>query len=104
MLAVVVLQLALPAVMLSVRWATEGSWPATELPASFQMYSAVVPAYAYTGVDAAGRERALDPRVLAAVVRAVGTGRVVPDRFCARYPELVTVRRSGGLQPGQWRC
>lgn len=103
-LAVVVLQVAVPAAMLAVRWATEGSWPATELPASFQMYSAVVPSYAYSGVDAAGRQRSLDPRVLPPVVRAVGTGRGVPDRFCDRHPDLVLVRRTGGLDPGQWRC
>jgi hypothetical protein len=102
-LAVAALQLALPAAMLGLRWADEGSRPQTERPASFQMYSAVA-LPDYSGTDAAGRVRALDVDALPPVVRAVGTGRVVPDLLCARNPELVVVRRVGGAQPGSFRC
>ena len=102
-LAVAALQVALPLTMLAVRWADEGSRPVSELPASWQMYSyAGVPTY--VGVDAGGAARRLDADALPPVVRAVGTGRVVPDRLCARHPDLVEVRRVGGPQPGAFRC
>lgn len=102
-IAVAALQVALPLTMLAVRWAGEGSRPVSELPASWQMYSyAAVPTY--VGVDAPGAARRLDVDALPPVVRAVGTGRVVPDRLCARHPELVEVRRVGGPQPGVFRC
>lgn len=102
-LAVAVLQLAVPLTMLGMRWADEGSRPVSELPASFQMYSSTAPA-AYSGLDAAGAARALSVRSLPPVLRAVDTGRSVPDRLCARHPDLVEVRRTGGTQPGAFRC
>ena len=102
-LAVAALQVALPLAMLVVRWADEGSRPVSELPASWQMYSyAATPTY--DGVDARGSARPLDVDALPPVLRAVGTGRVVPDRLCARHPDLVEVRRTGGPQPGTFRC
>ena len=102
-LAVAAVQVALPLTMLVVRWADEGSRPVSELPASWQMYShADIPMY--VGVDARGAVRTLDADVLQLVVRAVGTGRVVPDRLCAEHPDVVEVRREGGPQPGRFRC
>jgi hypothetical protein len=101
-LAVVALQVGLPLWMLVARWADEGSRAVTERPASWQMYSSV-PAARYTGVDAAGRERSLDVTGLPPVLRAVDVGRVVPDRLCARHPDLAAVRRAGA-QPGTFRC
>lgn len=102
-LAVAAALVAVPTSMLVARWATEGLRPVSELPASFQMYSSTaVPTY--TGVDARGRVRPLDVGGLPPVVRAVGTGRTVPDRLCARHPELVEVRRDGGPRPGAYRC
>lgn len=102
-LAVAALQVALPLSMLGVRWAQEGSRPTSELPASWQMYSSV-PAARYTGVGTDGAERPLDVEPLPPVVRAVDVGRVIPDRLCARHPELVTVRRTGGPDPGTFAC
>ena len=102
-LAVAALQLAVPGTMLVVRWAHEGSRPTSELPASFQMYS-YAQRSTYTGTDAAGRVRPLDVDPLPLVVRAVGTGRTVPDRLCARNPDVVAVQRYGGPQPGTYRC
>ena len=102
-LVVAALQVALPLSMLGVRWASEGSRPQSELPASWQMYSSLRAAE-YVGVDAGGRERTLDVSSLPPVVRAVDVGRVVPDRLCARFPDLVEVRRTGGPEPGAFRC
>jgi hypothetical protein len=102
-LAVSALLVGLPVTMFAVRWSVEGSWPSSELPASWQMYSVVAPA-SYEGVDGAGRARPLPVRALPPVVRAVGTGRVVPDRLCARHPDVVVVRRTGGPEPGTFRC
>lgn len=102
-LAVAGLQLALPLTMLAVRLADEGSRATSERPASWQMYSSTaVPAYA--GIDGAGRERRLGVGSLPPVLRAVDTGRVLPDRLCAREPDLVAVRRTGGADPGTFRC
>ena len=102
-LAVAAVQVVLPLTMLVARWADEGSRPVTERPASWQMYShADRPAY--VGVDARGAVRTLDADVLPPVLRAVGTGRVVPERLCARHPDVVEVRRTGGPQPGRFRC
>ena len=96
-------QVALPLSLLGVRWAQEGPRPTTELGASWQMYSSA-PVPRYSGVDARGRTRPLDAGRLLPVLRAVSTGRVVPERLCAAYPELVAVRRDGGPQPGTYRC
>ena len=102
-LAAAALMVALPLTMLVARWVDEGSRPVTERPASWQMYShADVPTY--VGVDARGEVRELDAAALPPVVRAVGTGRVVPERLCARHPDVVEVRRQGGPQPGRFRC
>ena len=95
--------LALPLSMLGVRWATEGSQPVSELPASWQMYSSRE-APAYTGTDAGGRARPLSADPLPRVLRAVGTGRTVPDRLCALHPDLVVVSRTGGAEPGTFTC
>lgn len=103
MLGLIAAQLALPGAMLTARWTAEGSRPVTEYPASWQMYS-VVPPVAYTGVDADGAERALDTDDLPPVLRRIDTGRVVPDRLCARAPRLREVVRRGGTQPGRFRC
>ena len=102
-LVVAAVQLGLPLSMLALRWEQEGPRPVSELPASWQMYSAVRPS-SYAGVDAAGAQRDLDTGSLPPVLRGVGTGRVVPDRLCARHPDLVLVRRTGGTQPGDFRC
>lgn len=102
-LAVAALQLALPTSMLVARWLDEGSRPVSERPASWQMYSAEPPV-SYTGTDGAGRERALDVGWLPPVLRAVDTGRVLPDRLCERHPDLVAVRRTGSIQPGTYPC
>ena len=102
-LFVVALQVALPVAMLVDRWTDEGSRPVSERPASWQMYSAV-PLPTYVGTDATGRVRPLDVDALPAVVRAVGTGRTVPDQLCRRQPDIVVVRRDGGRQPGVFRC
>ena len=102
-LAVAALQLGIPLTMLVVRWAEEGSRPVSELPASFQMYSSTV-APTYSGLDASGRLRALTVASLPPVLRAVDTGRSVPDRLCARDPDLVEVRRQGGTEPGAFPC
>ena len=102
-LAVVAVQLGIPLTMLGVRWAEEGSRPASELPASFQMYSATA-APTYTGVDATGRLRTLSVAALPPVLRAVDLGRSVPDRLCAGAPDLVEVRRQCGAEPGAFPC
>jgi len=102
-LFVVALQVALPVAMLADRWLDEGSRPVSERPASWQMYSAVPP-HTYVGTDATGRVRPLDVDGLPAVVRAVGTGRTVPDQLCRRQEDIVVVRREGGRQPGVFRC
>jgi len=102
-LAVAALQVALPAALLVTRWSTEGSRPMSELPASYQMYSAEPPV-TYTGIAPDGRQRQLDVRALPPVLRAVDTGRVLPDRLCARHPDLVAVRREGGVEPGTFAC
>ncbi len=102
-LAVAALQLGLPLTMLVARWSDEGLRPVSELPASWQMYS-YAPVPAYVGVDTRGDTRQLDADALPVVVRAVGTGRTVPDRLCSRHPDLVEVRREGGPQPGAFRC
>ncbi len=102
-LAVAALQLALPTWMLVDRWADEGSRPVSERPASWQMYSAEPPIF-YTGTDAAGQTRRLDVDRLPPVLRAVDTGRFLPDRLCARETDLVTVERTGGIQPGTFAC
>ncbi|MFN2522125.1 MAG: hypothetical protein ABR614_02255 [Mycobacteriales bacterium] len=102
-LAVAGLMVALPTSTLAVRWATEGSRPVSELPASWQMYSAVPPS-SYRGLDATGRTRRLGVDDLPLVLRAVDTGRLVPDRLCARAPDLVAVERRGGPDPGTFRC
>ncbi len=101
--AVVALQLAVPLAMLGTRWAHEGSRPRTELPASYQMYSAEPPV-AYTGTDGQGRVRLLDVGALPPVLRAVDTGSVLPELLCRRHPDVVAVRRDGGVQPGIFRC
>jgi hypothetical protein len=101
-LAVAALQVVLPVSMLVARWAAEGSRPTSELPASWQMYSFAAPA-GYLGLTASGN-RPLDVRPLPPVLRAVDTGRVVPDRLCARHPELIAVRRTGGPDPDTFRC
>lgn len=95
--------LALPLTMLGVRWTAEGSQPVTELPASWQMYSSRA-APTYTGTDAAGRVRPLSTDPLPRVLRAVSTGRTVPDRLCARHRDLVAVVRTGGVAPGTFSC
>jgi hypothetical protein len=102
-LAVAALQVALPVSMLVARWATEGSRPVSELPASFQMYSAEPPV-SYTGTDGRGRSRPLDVRFLPVVLRAVDSGDALPRWLCDRHPDLVTVERSGGLPPTTYRC
>ncbi len=102
-LAVATLQLALPISMLADRWVDEGSRPVSERPASWQMYSAEPPVV-YTGTDAAGRTRQLRVDRLPPVLRAVDTGRFLPDRLCTRDNDLVTVERTGGTQPGIFAC
>lgn len=97
--AVIAVQVLLPTGMLAVRWAEQGSRPQSELPASWQMYSSV-PSPTYIGVDPGGRERRLDVEPLPPVVRDVDTGRVVPDRLCARHPDLTAVR----IKPGRLLC
>ena len=97
------LQLAVPLTMLVLRWVDEGSRPVSELPASFQMYSST-PTPTYVGIDATGRLRSLSVRGLPPVLRAVDTGRSVPDRLCARHRDLTQVRRTGGTEPGSFRC
>jgi hypothetical protein len=67
------------------------------------MYTAVPPS-TYTGVDARGRERRLDVAPLPPVLREVDTGMLVPRRLCERHPDLVGVRRAGGVEPGTFRC
>lgn len=101
-LAVAALQVVLPLSMLAVRWADQGSRPTSELPASWQMYSFAAPA-GYLGLTASG-SRPLDVRPLPPVLRAVDTGRVVPDRLCRLHPDLLAVRRTGGPDPGTFRC
>jgi hypothetical protein len=102
-LVVAALLLGVPSTMLGARWSAEGSWPVSEYPASFQVYSAS-PRPEYDGIDASGRSRPLSLDGLPRVVRAVGTGRVVPDLLCARHPELTAVRRTGGVRPGTFPC
>lgn len=101
--AVAALQIVLPLSLLGVRWADEGSRPKRELGASFQMYSAA-PAAAYSGVDADGRERALSVQALPWLVRAIDVGASVPERLCDRHPDVLVVRRTGGPEPGDFRC
>ncbi len=102
LLGVVALQVGLPLALLADRWADEGVEARTERPASFQMYSAVERP-AYVGVSAAG-ERPLSVATLPLAVRAVGTGRLVPDRLCRLHPDLVEVRRTAGVERGRFRC
>lgn len=102
-LALAAVQVVLPASLLVARWSQEGLRPVTEYPASWQMYSAR-PLPDYTGTDAAGRERRVEVDDLPALLRDVGTGRVVPDRLCRHFPDLVRVQRAGGPDPGTYRC
>ena len=102
-LAIAALQVAVPVTMLGARWGSEGSRPVSELPASFQMYSAEPPV-SYTGIDRESRSRALDVGFLPVVLRAVDSGDLLPRRLCARHPDLVTVERRGGLPPSTYRC
>ncbi len=102
-LAVALLQVGLPLALLGVRWADEGSRPRSELPASFQMYSSTARP-AYLGRTADGTVRRLDAGSLPPFVRAVGTGRTVPDLLCRRSPDLVAVLRRGGPEPGEYPC
>lgn len=102
-LVLVAAQVAVPLTMLVARWSDEGVRPVTERPASFQMYSSTeVPAY--TGVRADGSSSALTVDGLPPVLRAVGTGTVVPRALCARDRSLVLVRRAGGPDPREVRC
>lgn len=101
--AVAALQVLVPASMLVLRWVDEGSRPVSELPASYQMYSAEPPV-TYAGTDALGHSRRLEVGGLPPVLRAIDTGRVVPDRLCARHPDLVAVVRTGGIEPGTFAC
>lgn len=103
MLALAVVQVALPVTLLAVRWAQEGSRPTTELPASWQMYTSVQPA-SYSGTDGAGRHRDLDVDVLPPVLRSADIGKVLPLRLCAAHPDVVVVERRGGPDPGVVRC
>jgi hypothetical protein len=102
-LAVAAAQVVVPVVLLGARWVQEGSRPTSELGASWQMYTSA-PVPRYTGTDAGGRSRSLAAESLPPVLRAVSTGRVVPERLCARYPDVVVVRRVGGPDPGDFRC
>ena len=102
-LAVVAAQVALPLSMLVDRWADEGTRATTERPASWQMYSSVQPPR-YRGVDRDGTRRPLDVAPLPPLVREVTVGRTVPDRLCARHPDLTVVVRDGGTDPGAFRC
>lgn len=102
-LLVAAAQVLVPVALLGVRWAQEGPRATTELGASWQMYSSA-PVPTYTGTDARGSTRPLDAAALRPVVRAVSTGRVVPDRLCDRHPDVVVVRRAGGPDPGDFRC
>lgn len=102
-LAVAAVQLALPTSMLVDRWVDEGSRPVSERPGSWQMYSAEPPV-GYTGTDAAGRTRQLRVDQLPPVLRAVDTGRFLPDRLCDSDDDLVMVERTGGTQPGTFAC
>jgi len=99
----VALQLGLPLSMLAARWVDEGTRPRTELPASYQMYSAEPPVI-YTGTDRQGRVRVLDVGRLPPLLRAVNTGALLPELLCQRHPDVVAVRRDGGVQPGNFRC
>ncbi len=102
-LTIAALQVAVPVSMLVARWATEGTRPVSELPASFQMYSAEPPV-SYTGTDRHGLSRPLDVSDLPVVLRAVDSGNVLPRRLCARHPDLVAVERRGWLPPATYRC
>lgn len=102
-LAVAALQVALPLAMLGVRWASEGSRPTSELPASWQMYSsAAVPTY--TGIGRDETRRRLSVAGLPPVLRAVDTGELVPRRLCAAQTDLLAVERAGGPDPLTTRC
>ena len=102
-LLVVVTMLALPLTMLGVRWTAEGSQPVSELPASWQMYSSRE-APTYVGTDADGQVRPLSTDPLPLMLRAVSTGRTVPDRLCARNRDVIRVARTGGVEPGTFMC
>jgi hypothetical protein len=102
-LVLAALQVAVPVSMLVARWVTEGSRPVSELPASFQMYSAEPPV-SYTGTDRSGLSRPLDVSRLPVVLRAVDSGDVLLRRLCARHPDLVAVERRAGLPPTTYRC
>jgi hypothetical protein len=102
-LAVVAAQVALPLSMLVHRWAEEGTRATTERPASWQMYSSVQPPR-YRGIDRGGASRPLDVAPLPLLVREVTVGRTVPDRLCARHPDVVAVVREAGTDPGTFRC
>ena len=77
--------------------------PFAQRPASWQMYSAEPPV-GYTGTDAAGRTRQLRVDRLPPVLRAVDTGRFLPERLCDRDDDLVMVERTGGTRPGTFAC
>jgi hypothetical protein len=102
-LAVAAVQVLLPASLLVVRWAEEGSRPRTELGASWQMYT-TAPEQRYLGVDADGSTRSLDAAGLPPVLREVAVGPSVPARLCARDPSLVAVVRETGPAPGRFAC
>lgn len=102
-LLVAAAQVALPVSLLGVRWWQQGSRPTSELGASWQMYT-WAPASRYTGTDVSGRSRPLEVDNLPPILRAVSTGRVVPDRLCAAHPDVVVVHRDGGPEPGTYRC
>lgn len=92
--------------MLGARWIAEGSRPETELPLSFQMYSAV-DLGEYTGTLADGSTVPLSLDALPPVTRGIGYGDDVPQEFCAANKELVSVQKEvkhPALQMGEHKC
>lgn len=89
----VTLQVAVPALLLALRWELDGSHPVTEFRYSWQMYSSAGGSATYVGVDADGTRSTLPVTALPPVVRGIAYGDTVPRMLCERHGALVTVQR-----------
>jgi hypothetical protein len=98
-----IVQILVPLGALGIRWVQEGSRPASELPFSFQMYSAA-PTAQYIGRDSDGNLRELTTSGIPLVIRQVSYGLSVPERLCAADQALTSVERLSGPDPLVFQC
>lgn len=90
--AFLAIQIAVPGVLLGIRWVREGTHPVNEYPLSWQMYSAVRSGE-YVGTDAQGEEHSLSTDPLPLLERGQGYGDAVPAMLCDANPDIVSIHR-----------